>query len=60
MDAWYEEEEQVFAHARDPYKRVDILVLATSFESSPQSGVRRTGKTSLALLAAARVYDVYK
>jgi len=25
MDAWYEEEEQVFAHARDPYKRVDIL-----------------------------------
>lgn len=25
MDAWYEEEERVFAHARDPYKRVDIL-----------------------------------
>ena len=25
MDAWYEEEEQVYAHARDPYKRVDIL-----------------------------------
>jgi uncharacterized protein (DUF427 family) len=25
MDAWYEEEEQVFAHARDPYKRADIL-----------------------------------
>ena len=25
MDAWYEEDEQVFAHARDPYKRVDIL-----------------------------------
>jgi len=25
MDAWYEENEQVFAHARDPYKRVDIL-----------------------------------
>jgi len=25
MDAWYEEEQQVFAHARDPYKRVDIL-----------------------------------
>ena len=25
MDAWYEEEEQVFAHARDPYKRVDVL-----------------------------------
>ena len=26
MDAWYEEDEQVFAHARDPYKRVDILI----------------------------------
>lgn len=25
MDAWYEEDEQVFAHARDPYKRVEIL-----------------------------------
>jgi uncharacterized protein (DUF427 family) len=25
VDAWYEEDEQVFAHARDPYKRVDIL-----------------------------------
>lgn len=25
MDAWYEEEEQVFAHARDPYKRVDVV-----------------------------------
>jgi len=25
MEAWYEEDERVFAHARDPYKRVDIL-----------------------------------
>ncbi len=25
MDAWYEEDERVYAHARDPYKRVDIL-----------------------------------
>ncbi len=25
LDAWYEEDEPVFAHARDPYKRVDIL-----------------------------------
>ena len=25
MDAWYEEEEQVFVHARDPFKRVDVL-----------------------------------
>ncbi|MCI0398437.1 MAG: DUF427 domain-containing protein [Chloroflexi bacterium] len=25
MDHWYEEEEEVFVHPRDPYKRVDIL-----------------------------------
>jgi uncharacterized protein (DUF427 family) len=25
MDAWYEEDEEVFVHPRDPYKRVDVL-----------------------------------
>jgi uncharacterized protein (DUF427 family) len=25
MDAWYEEDEEVFVHPRDPYHRVDIL-----------------------------------
>jgi uncharacterized protein (DUF427 family) len=25
MDAWYEEGEEVFVHARDPHKRVDVL-----------------------------------
>lgn len=25
MDAWYEEEEQIFGHARDPYHRIDVL-----------------------------------
>ncbi len=25
MDAWYEEEEEVFVHARDPHQRVDVL-----------------------------------
>jgi uncharacterized protein (DUF427 family) len=25
MDAWYEEGEEVFVHARDPYKRIDVL-----------------------------------
>ena len=25
MDAWYEEDEEVFVHARDPYHRVDVL-----------------------------------
>jgi uncharacterized protein (DUF427 family) len=26
MDAWFEEDEEVFVHARDPYKRVDVLL----------------------------------
>lgn len=25
MDAWFEEDEQIFVHPKDPYKRVDIL-----------------------------------
>jgi uncharacterized protein (DUF427 family) len=25
MDAWYEEEEQIFGHPRDPYHRIDVL-----------------------------------
>jgi uncharacterized protein (DUF427 family) len=25
MDAWYEEEEEIFKHPRDPYHRVDVL-----------------------------------
>lgn len=25
MDAWYEEDDEVFGHARDPYHRVDVL-----------------------------------
>jgi uncharacterized protein (DUF427 family) len=25
LDHWYEEDQEVFAHARDPYKRVDVL-----------------------------------
>ncbi|MFQ5970894.1 MAG: DUF427 domain-containing protein [Alphaproteobacteria bacterium] len=25
MDRWYEEDDEVFVHARDPYKRVDVL-----------------------------------
>lgn len=25
MDAWYEEDDEVFVHARDPYSRVDVL-----------------------------------
>ena len=25
MDAWYEEDEEVFVHARDPHVRIDVL-----------------------------------
>ena len=25
MDTWFEEDEEVFVHARDPYKRVDVV-----------------------------------
>jgi len=25
VDAWYEEDEEIFVHARDPYKRVDVV-----------------------------------
>jgi uncharacterized protein (DUF427 family) len=25
MEAWYEEDEEIFVHARDPHKRVDVL-----------------------------------
>ncbi len=25
MDAWYEEEEEIFVHPRDPYKRIDVM-----------------------------------
>jgi uncharacterized protein (DUF427 family) len=25
MDAWFEEDEEVFVHPRDPYHRIDVL-----------------------------------
>lgn len=44
MDNWFEEEEEVFVHARDPYKRVDAMpssrhvrvVLDGEMEVSPE------------------------
>jgi uncharacterized protein (DUF427 family) len=39
MDAWYEEEEQIFNHPRDPYHRVDVL------ESSRHIRVEIGGQT---------------
>lgn len=39
MEAWYEEEEEIFVHARDPHKRVDVLA------SSRQVRVAIAGET---------------
>jgi uncharacterized protein (DUF427 family) len=39
MDGWYEEEEEIFVHARDPHKRVDVL------ESSRHVRVEIGGET---------------
>ena len=39
MDRWYEEEEEVFVHARDPYKRIDAL------QSSRRVRVEIAGET---------------
>ena len=32
MDAWFEEDEEVFVHARDPYTRVDVLASSRRIE----------------------------
>jgi uncharacterized protein (DUF427 family) len=32
MDAWYEEDEEVFVHPRDPYKRVDVIQSSRSVQ----------------------------
>src|SRR5205814_1338458 len=39
VDAWFEEDEEVFVHARDPYSRVDVL------ESSRRVRVELNGET---------------
>lgn len=39
MDAWYEEEEEIFVHPRDPYKRIDAV------HSSRHVRVRIGGET---------------
>jgi uncharacterized protein (DUF427 family) len=39
MDAWFEEEEQIFFHPRDPFRRVDVI------ESSRHVEVRVNGVT---------------
>ena len=41
MDAWFEEDEQVFTHPRDPYTRVDILA---QLAARPDRGRRGDGR----------------
>jgi uncharacterized protein (DUF427 family) len=48
MDSWWEEDEEVFVHVRDPYHRVDVL------PSSRRVVVRLAGET-MAESSAARV-----
>ncbi len=41
VDAWYEEDEEIFVHPRDPYKRVDVLELLALGASSRRRSSRR-------------------
>ncbi len=34
VDAWYEEDEQVFVHVRDPYSRIDVVETASRVRAS--------------------------
>ena len=38
MDAWFEEDEEVFVHPRDPYRRVDILPSRRAVYESKSTG----------------------
>ena len=51
MDAWYEEEEEVFVHPRDPYKRVDVI---------PSSRRLRVEMGGLTILETERPYLLFE
>jgi uncharacterized protein (DUF427 family) len=53
MDAWFEEDEEVFVHPRDPYKRVDTL------HSSRHIEVRIGGKTVSDTRRAVLLFETY-
>ena len=38
MDHWYEEDEEVFVHPRDPYHRIDVLASGTARSASRSTG----------------------
>lgn len=51
MDSWWEEDEEVFVHARDPYHRVDVLA------SSRRVVVRLRGETVAESSAACVLFE---
>jgi uncharacterized protein (DUF427 family) len=53
MDHWFEEDEEVFTHARDPYTRIDIL------PSSRQVRVEIDGTTVADTTNASFLFETY-
>ena len=51
MDAWFEEDDEVFVHARDPYHRIDVL------DSSREVRVVVGGQTSAATRRARFLFE---
>jgi uncharacterized protein (DUF427 family) len=51
MDAWFEEDDQVFVHARDPYHRIDVL------DSSREVRVVVGGQTVAVTLRARFLFE---
>ena len=43
VDAWYEEDEQVFVHVRDPYSRIDVLETTSEVRVSRDGEVLAAG-----------------
>jgi uncharacterized protein (DUF427 family) len=49
LDAWFEEDDEVFVHARDPYKRIDVLHSSRRIEVAVD-GVKVADTTSARFL----------
>ncbi len=49
MDAWFEEDEQVFTHPRDPFVRVDVLASGRHVEVAVEGEVVASSQRPLAL-----------
>lgn len=49
IDHWYEEDEEVFGHPRDPYHRIDVLTTSRSLQFSLGNGLLAATERALAL-----------